>query len=133
MMYELVTYFLQPFLNSAVSFVCSAELLKFFFFPAMADNQALQKGNQPLPKGKGKGKGEGEGVSAWTLWRMEIPYYTVDEQSGWQQWWNRQGRSWGKGTTSATRRQWRAALQAAGGDRDRAWEMAQEEAPEEAL
>ena len=69
------------------------------------DKDPLEKGKQP-PK---------EEWQSWKEWREELPLFDIHEDSGWQQWWNRQGSTWGTGTTSVKRKERRAWLQQTAG------------------
>ena len=46
---------------------------------------------------------------SWKAWKQQIPAVDVDEDSGWQTWYNRQGKAWGAGTISSKRRKAREA------------------------
>ena len=48
---------------------------------------------------------------SWTDWRENLPLQVTDDNTGWQTWYNRQGRQWGAGTTTVKRKARRAALQ----------------------
>ena len=52
---------------------------------------------------------------SWTDWRENLPLQVTDDNTGWQTWYNRQGRHWGAGTTTVKRKARRAALQKGSG------------------